>query len=89
MFLFVFFACFAKKIENLPQFFIQLLYIMTSGSQFNEVAFISMTFSILSILLAVMLRVTDCRFQTTIKSQYHYKARILGEYQINCDKIHQ
>ena len=73
-------------LENLPQVVLQTLYVAYSNS-FNEIAIVSMIFSVLSIILACVLRISECRYISNIKRKFRYKARIVGEYEIKCVNI--
>ena len=68
--------------ENIPQFLIQIIYIMNNG--FNTIVFFSMTFSVLSMLVAFIAQISRlCQIFEPKSSKFTIKSVIMGQLNID------
>ena len=80
-------------LENVPQFLIQLIYLVSNGNNDGEplsIVFITLILSILSILFNLSKLVTIFLFNnvsvTNAKRKYNYETKIGINFAIECDK---
>ena len=78
-------------LENLPQFIIQSYYIFATDNNdsLNEIAVISLAFSILSIVISIIVRVNELLTQYKFKILFKHKSKVGASFIIESDKINK
>ena len=73
-------------LENIPQLMIECYYLAVIDST-NEIALVSITFTIVSFIVALLVRLSTYKYHSNLRRKYSHKAKIFGQFSIKCENI--